>query len=83
MKPKPTPKRELIIVTVTAGRAGGGLIQLRCASEDAKEWVRLETKVFGDLFDNKDLWMLAVNAEYDANEVAAYLDSYNDDLGEG
>lgn len=80
MKPKPTPKRELVIIYATAYPQGGGLVFLRCVSEDAKNWIRENVSAFGVLSDNDPRnWMLSVYAEYNAQEIAEWLDSYNDE----
>ena len=73
---KPQPKKELVIKK----HVGHTFFDVTVASEDAAEWLKSEAPQFGrllpDLFSNNKFSM-EVGDEYDAGEVAAYLDTYN------
>ena len=75
MKPRPTPKKELIVYN------NGAMLEIVPSSQDATDWLSVEAPRFGELskaITIKDLYWLIVSRAYDLSEVAAYLDSYND-----
>ena len=71
---KPQPKREITVVSVVHGIQW---ITVRVASPDAAQWLQDECGQFGtwcdDLYGTKTL---RVYAEYDVDEVVAYIKSY-------
>ena|GEM_PF-2927782 len=73
---KPQPKKELVISKGT----GYTFFDVTVASEDAAEWLKSEAAQFGRLLPDtfiSNKFFMAVGDEYDADEVAAYLDTYN------
>jgi len=76
MKAKPTPEKELVIIR----RAIVNIISFVIHSNDAREFVIKEAPQFGSLhMENNNNLFLIVSPGYDFNEVAEYLESYNED----
>lgn len=77
MKPVPTPKQEVIV-----RKDGGRFIRVTTHTADAEAWLVKHAPAFGLLFgaiiEGEKEQLLIVYEGYDVNEVADYLDSYND-----
>ena len=73
---KPQPKKELTIKK----HVGLTFFDVTVASEDAAEWLKSEAPTFGRLLPDRSIsnkFFMAVGDEFDADEVASYLDGYN------
>lgn len=71
---KPLPTKEIAV------KRGGSVIHIYVASEDAREFVETECKVFGTLYppnDRDNFYHLSVSPVYEANDVEAFILTYN------
>ena len=76
---KPVP-RELVVCPVFGCLSPA--LRIVTSSDDAKSWIDTEAKQFGVLVSLTTMspgsYTLYVSEAYDANDVLAYLNSYND-----
>jgi len=73
---KPQPKKELVIKKLAVHT----FFDVTVASEDAAEWLKSEAPQFGRLLPDRYIsnkFFMVVGDEFDADEVASYLDGYN------
>jgi hypothetical protein len=82
---RPQPKELVVILLPLFSSSSTPMLKITAASEDARHWIEREAPAFGALYppiDSLRYFMLFVVDTYNAAEVAAYLQPYNESTAE-